>query len=259
MLALLAAATQALFLTSAQLNRRAWDHARADAVLDATITRSALGIADKREEQRWRVDGATQAFTFDGLAIEVRVQDQLGLIDLNAVDGSMIRRLLQACDLTEDEASKLTNNIIDWRTRTSGTANATDDVYAAAGLSYRPRHGAFPSTDELRLVLGMTPEIFRRIAPAITVHNGHPAFEPTTAPELALRALHLDRPDEVEKVLAERGANGRAGILSSFASLAGRSFGIEASVAIGNHAYKRQAIIMLTEDPQQPYLTLAWN
>jgi general secretion pathway protein K len=259
MLTLLAAATQALLLTSAQLNRRAWDHARADAVLDATITRAVLGIADKREVQRWQVDGAPQSFTFDGLAIEVRIQDQLGLIDINAADASMIQRLLQACDLTEDEASKLTNNIVDWRTSTSGTANATDDAYAAAGHSYRPRHGAFQSTDELRLVLGMTPEIFRRIEHAITVHNGHPAFEPATAPELALRALHLDRPDEVEKALAERGSNGRAGALSSFASLAGRSFGVAASVAIGSHTYKRQVIVMLTEDPQQPYLTLSWN
>jgi general secretion pathway protein K len=259
MLALLAAATQALLLTSAQLNRRAWDQVRADAALDATITRAVLGISDKREDQRWRVDGAPQAFAFDDMPVDVRVQDQLGLIDLNAADSSMIQRLLQAGGLTEDEASRLTNNIVGWRTSGSGNTNATDDAYAAAGLSYRPRHGAFQSINELRLVLGMTPDTFQRIEPAITVHNGHPAFEPATAPEMALRALHLDRPDEVEKSLQERATNGRAGVLSAFTPLAGRSFGITASVKIGNRTYKRHAVVMLTEDPQRSYLTLAWN
>jgi len=258
MLALLAAATQALLLTSAEMDRRVWNGMMADAALDAAVTRAVLGISDRRTDQRWRVDGRPETFDCDGMAIEVIVQDQFGLIDLNAADNSMIQRLLQAAGLTEDAATKLTDAILDWRT--SGVERLSDSAYAAAGVSWRPRHGPFQSIAELRLVRGMTPELFRKLEPAITVYNGHPAFEPATAPELALRALYLDRSDEVSKKLAERNdGNNRAGVLSPVLPLTGRSFAVAASVVIGSKTYRRQTVIMLTGDPKRPYLTLAWN
>jgi general secretion pathway protein K len=258
MLALLAAATEALLLTSAELDRRVWDRARADAALDAAVTRSVLGLTDSRMERRWRVDGAPATFDYGGVPVEVSVQDQLGLIDLNAADGSMLKRLLQACGQTEDAATKLTDAILDWRS--AKTEQSFDDAYAAAGISWHPRHGPFQSVAELRLVRGMTPELFRKLEPAITIYNGHPAFEPDTAPETALRALYLDRPDEVAKKMAERnGGNAQTGVLSSTLSLAGRAFAVKASITIDSRTYRRQTVILLTDDPKRPFLTLAWN
>lgn len=267
MLALLAAATEALLLTSAELDRRVWERTQADAVLNAAVTRAVLGITDKRQNQRWRVDGADETFTHDNIPVRVRVQDQLGLIDLNAADASMIKRLLQACGQNEDAAAELTDRILDWRSTTGlgRLKDSSDEAYAAAGLSYHPRHGPFQSVGELRLVLGMTAELFQQMEPAVTIYNGHPAFETSTAPEMALRALYLDQPEEVAKVLAMRNAdsNGtvgsRSGILSPSISLAGRSFAVTISIQINNRTYRRQTVIMLTEDPRRPFLTLTWN
>jgi general secretion pathway protein K len=262
MLALLAAATEALLLTSAELDRRAWERTEADALLNAAVTRAVLGITDKRIDRRWRVDSAEETFTLDDHPVQVRIQDQLGLIDLNAADGSMIKRLLQACGVDEDAAAQLTDRILDWRSTTSLERLKSSSGDANQTGRYRPRHGAFQSVAELRLVSGMTPDLFRQMEPAITIYNGHPAFEPSTAPEMALRALYLDRPDEVARVLANRNTeNGgsRAGILSPSITLAGRSFAITVSIQLNHRTYHRQTVIMLTEDSRRPFLTLAWN
>lgn len=267
MLAILAAAVQALLLTSAQLDRRAWEWIEADAALDAIVTRAVLGITDQRLDQRWRVDGTDVKFIYDDQMVHVRVQDQLGLIDLNAADGSMIRRLLLACGTSEDDASTLTDNILDWRTSTGigRLKSASDALYVSAGRTHLPRHGPFQSVAELRLVLGITPELFRKMEPALTVYNGHPAFEPSSAPELALRALYLERPDEVTRLLAERMPSSgnllgwHPAVLSPSVPLGGRSFEIAASVQVGARSYKRRTIIMLTEDSKKPFLTLAWD
>lgn len=265
-LALLAAATQALLLTSAELDRRSWERTQADAILDGAVTRAVVAITDRRLDWRWPVDATEQSFSYDNIPISVKVQDQLGLIDLNAADGSMIKRLIQAAGQSENSANTLTDRILDWRSG-SGLNRlkvATDDDYAAAALSYRPRHGPFQSVEELRLVLGITSELFQKIEPAITVYSGHPAFEPATAPEMALKALYFDRPDEVTKALAARTQNSadslgsRPGALSSAVSLAGRSFAVSASMKIGNRNYRRKTVVMLTEDPRRPFLTLAW-
>src|ERR1700734_4439784 len=76
MLAMLAAATQTLTVTSYKTERRAEDMARADADLGAAVVRAASGIADPDLNHRWRVDGIAQSFGFDGATLHVAVQDE---------------------------------------------------------------------------------------------------------------------------------------------------------------------------------------
>src|SRR5579863_8363240 len=66
---------------------------------------------------------------------------------------------------------------------------ATDADYLAAGYPYHPRGGPFQRVDELLLVMGMTPELYHRVEPALTVYSGRPLFDPQVAPREALAAL----------------------------------------------------------------------
>ena len=145
MIALMAAAAQALTVTAWQSERHAMVDARASADLDAAVVRAVLGIADTRPDQHWRTDGAARVFVYDGLRIRVSVQDELGRVDLNAASTSLIRALLVGNGVASDDASTLADRIADWRS-TSGLTSlkgATDADYRAAGLSYGPRHGPF--------------------------------------------------------------------------------------------------------------------
>ena len=75
------------------------------------------------------------------------------------------------------------------RARRRRVNGAKDQAYRLAGTSYRPRNGPFQSVDELLLVMDMTPALFTRIAPALTVYSGRQFIDPQVAPREALLAL----------------------------------------------------------------------
>src|SRR6202012_5947800 len=74
MLSLLASAAAMLSLTTYHGERHAFVDAQADAALNAAVVRAALGIVDQRVAERWRVDGISRVYTFEGVAMRVAVQ-----------------------------------------------------------------------------------------------------------------------------------------------------------------------------------------
>ena len=270
-LAMLAAATQALTLTSTKTEHRAQDGARADADLDAAVVRAAAGIADPDLSQRWRVDGVAQSFVFDGTTLRVSVQDELGRIDLNTCDGSLLSQLLLAAGMPLGDAQALSDKILDWRSPSNlhRLHGATDADYAARAYPWRQRHGPFQSVDELRLVMGMNDTLFARIRPALTVYSHRPMFDPTTAPREALLALYPGDVQQVDAILSTRAAHSElasagapsypVGIVNPSVSLAGRAFSISAELARKGRRFRREAVIEMTGDSRTPYFVLAWR
>src|SRR5262245_57608347 len=78
------------FLTSTaasyRLSRNGLDAAKAEAAVDAGVTRAVLGLLETRRDRRWRVDGIPQDFMFVDLKMRIAIQDELGRIDLNHAD-----------------------------------------------------------------------------------------------------------------------------------------------------------------------------
>jgi general secretion pathway protein K len=264
MIALMAAATQALTVTAWQSERHAMVDARAAACLDAAVVRAVLGIADTRPDQHWRTDGAARVFVYDGLRIRVSVQDELGRVDLNAASSSLIRALLVGNGLSSDDASTLADRIADWRS-TSGLTSlkgASDADYRAAGLAYLPRHGPFQTVDEARLVLGMTPALFERIRPALTVYSKRPAFDPQVAPREALAALYPTDPGKIDEILRARSGDNGLGQTSAPpppSIPSGRAFDVTAALTIGQRTFRRDTVVVPTGDDRRAYFVLAWR
>ena len=268
-LAMIAAAMQSLSFSTAVQERHAIDRAAADAALDAAVMRAILGLSDARPAQRWRVDGVAQVYDFGGFRMGVAVQDELGRIDLNAADGTLIAQLLRSQGMERDDAAVLTDRILNWRSKDTGLTRLKgggDDDYAQAGLTYRPRHAPFQSVDELKLVLGMTPDLFARIRPALTVYSHKPTPDLQVALREALLAFFPNQPDQVKEILAARtqgadndGLKARPGILTGTDSLAGRTFEIAVTLKTGQRTLERVAVIVLTNDKSKPYIALAWR
>ena len=61
-------------------------------------------------------------------------------------------------------ASGLVDKVLDWREAGPGKrpSGAQEPDYRAAGFAHAPRNGPFQSVEELKLVMGMTPELYRR-------------------------------------------------------------------------------------------------
>jgi len=265
MLALMAAATQELTITSSRAERANEDATAIDAAFDAGLARALVAIGDTRPEARWRVDGVPERFDFDGARMTIAVQDESGRFDLNAADESMIRRLLQSAGLDLDAANALTDKILDWRSTSDLVRlhGASDADYATKGYPWRPRHGAFQSVEELKLVMGMTPALFARIRPALTVYTKRPAIDPQIAPKEALRAYFLEDPSKADDIIRSREEAAAKGAPTDMVSPDLAEYGQTYDVSIdltksGRHRH-REVVTMLTGDDKHPYIVLAYR
>jgi general secretion pathway protein K len=246
---------------SYRLARNGMDAATAGAAAEAAVNRAVLGLLDPRPDRRWRADSSIQRFEFNGIGLKVAIQDELGRIDLNQAGPELLAGLLASAGLDRQSAVRLVDGIVDWRQPTPQSSRGGNDAdYSAAGRAYRPRNGAFQSVDELLLVLGMTPELFRRIEPALTVYSGRQFIDQSAARREVLLALPNMSPEWVANILAERvsrppidsiAANG--GILS----LRGRAFAIRTELDTPGATLVHEAVVRLTDNSAEPYWLLS--
>jgi general secretion pathway protein K len=245
---------------SYSLARNGLEAVGVQATIEAAVNRAVIGLLDPRWDRRWRTDGVAQNFEFDGMPIEVSVQDELGKIDLNHAEAPTFIALLQSAGLEREAAASLADKILDWRTATSlkHLNGAKVSEYSALGSVYRPRNGPFQSVEELLLVMDMTPALYTRIEPALTVYAGHQFIDPKVAPREALLAQPGVTPEQVEAALAaRRGASSNSVASSAAYSLGGRAFTIRAAFQKSNRTVVGETAIRLTDDPAQPYWLLS--
>jgi len=181
----------------------------------------------------------------------------------------VLHTLFRSAGLDEDQAEAMVDRILDWRSPTDlkRLHGATSADYAAAGYPYHPRHWPFQTVDELRLVMGMTPALFARVAPALTVYTKRPMFDPNVAPKEALLALPGYDESRVEDILAARtqtlpsgeGSSNSAGTINPAIGLGGRTFTIAMETSLRHKRFTRTAVVELTGDNSHPFFVLAWQ
>jgi general secretion pathway protein K len=108
-------------------------------------------------------------------------------------------------------------------------------------------------------VLGMTPSLYQRIAPVVTIWAGAGSPDPNTAPALALSAIPGMTPERQKEIEAARqkNANNPMLVLNNGTTHSIRS---EATLADGTHAVLRATVRLQTGQPNaQPYTVLRWQ
>jgi general secretion pathway protein K len=246
---------------SHHLARNGLQAAQVEALAEAAVARAVLGLLDRRPDRRWRVDGVPHDFVFAGETMRIAIQDELGRIDLNQADQSVLIGLFRSAGLEAQAADGLVDKILDWRDANPARRlnGAKDRDYRAAGFAYGPRNGPFQSVEELKLVMDMTPELFRRVAPALTVYSGRQFLDPRFAPREALLALPGTTPSAVANAVTSRERQPNGGTLEPMMSLGGRAFAIRIESPGPSGVLVREAVVRLTDDPLQPYWLLSWR
>lgn len=200
------------------LNEQAWSYLRGAEDLAALALRLDI-IADDQAEQRrddltelWAGDAEPYALDEGGWMLG-SLTDLQGRFNLNflaeqAPSGSgaarftsaqsMFIRLLQSVQdqpLTEYEAIALTEAIGDWldvddNPRLNGAESA---FYSARSPAYLPANRPMRSVSELRAVANVTPALYQRLAPLVTVWPDSPApLNIHTAAPALLRSINVD-------------------------------------------------------------------
>ena len=208
LLALIAASFTRTTRLEINLTRNLIENAKAEALADAGVYRAVLGLMDPNEATRWKADGRVYTFRLGGESedadedadedeaqgggvVKITIQDEIGKIDLNRAQDELLQSLFELAGLGPDEAAALVDKIVDFRdpddlVRLNG---AEDKDYAAAGLPWDAKDAPFEAVEELQQVLGMDMDLYRRIAPALSVFSRRPGFNPHFAPSEVLMAL----------------------------------------------------------------------
>ncbi len=186
--------------------------AMAQEIARAGMEYALVRVADRNPETHWQPNGRAYAWRFDGHDVQVRIIDETGKVDLNQADVPLLSRLMQALGEPPDASDALAAAIVDWRDAddlSQPVGGAEDGDYAAAGRPYGAKDAPFETIAELEQVLGMTPDLYARLEPFLTLYSGRGQPDATYAQGPVLVAMGMD----ATAWLAQREAAGAAGAL----------------------------------------------
>jgi general secretion pathway protein K len=230
-----------------------YERARLSAAADAGLARAVHGLG-LEGSTRWPIDGRPQTMAFGDVVLTVTVEDERGRIALNRADEGTLQRLFAAAGADTSRAQALAAAVEDWRDADDearpGGAEAPD--YAPFGIA--PRNGAFRTVEELMQVRGMDADLYRRVAPALTVFPSG-GFDPRNAHPLAIAAVSFGGASSVEALERSRELAGQrtAFALANDVPLIGRDLTVRVVARSQSGAYVRVAIVELTGDKARPY------
>jgi general secretion pathway protein K len=185
----------------------------AEELARAALLQDLQRDGDKRNDNLAEPWAEERQFPTDYGFIVGRIEDLSGRFDVNSLSGkgtqdgaaearsavqNQFIRLLLTLKLAEplglDQAQALAEAITDWidvDDDVNGLGGAESQYYAQAEPMGRPANHAIASPSELMWVKGMTPEIYRALAPLITVwpKTGAMMLNLNTASAQVLRSL----------------------------------------------------------------------
>ncbi|WP_114240387.1 general secretion pathway protein GspK [Dyella sp. C9] len=231
---------------------------------EAGVMRAIYSLQDPQQPQRWVPDGRSYPFDFDGAKVNISIIDEGGKVDLNAASPDVLQNLFRAAGMSDNAAQSLAGNVVDWRSFSvmPKVGSVPDPTYAQAGKDYGPRHGPFASVEELQMVLGMDPAVYRAIASQVTLWSGRPSPNPATAPPLALAAIPGMTAQQAQAVVASRAAGQPGQGVQGLVAAQGVTHSIrsEATLPDGTRAILRATVRLQGSRPgAAPYAVLRWQ
>jgi general secretion pathway protein K len=171
----------------------------------------------------------------------LRVQDQAGLVDLNAASGATLQELGRILGLDPSSVRNVADRIMDFRDQDDSPqpngAEAKD--YRAAGLSYLPKNKPFEDVYELRQVMGLSNAEFELLRSFVTVQSVQDGIDPTVAPG----KLKLSEGSKIPIVTSQQ-----------------QSFAVDVLVLENAGAgFYRHALIRVLRRPDRPFAILEWD
>ena len=251
--------------------------AQARALAEAGVYRGILELYNPDRLRRWRGDGSPHWMRLAGRPIMVSLQDEAGKIDLNSAQRDLLGTLIRASGIDDERRDALLDAIEDWRDADSlrRLNGAEDPEYEAAGRTYGAKDAKFNTVEELQQVLGVTPRLFKRLRPALTVHSHSVGIDDRVAPPEVLGALLLSGEDtgrDLEEVLARRRDNTAESDQNArdalkpvidarfVASSNGVIYTVRAEARLPDQTRASiAATIKLINRPGKPYSVLAWQ
>ena len=223
LLSIIAAAIAIESRSNTRIAQNMTENATAREAADAGIQRVILDLDPATraaaKAPSFNADGTVYAWRFADCMVYITLRDEASKIDLNKASEVLLAALFTSVGVDRTKAQSLADAVADFRDtdnlRRPLGAEASD--YRDAGLSWGPKNAPFQTVEELEQVLGMTPEIYRRVMHDVSVYSVT-AVLPTAADARLAKSLGragfelppvATSPREVFSIRAEaRSANG---------------------------------------------------
>jgi general secretion pathway protein K len=152
------------------------NNARAVAIAESGIALAETMLLNPDPNKAWRAEGNIYEINASDANIRVRLFSEVGKIDINKANQTVLQSLMTFAPVNTDQQNKLINAILDWRDADDlvHIDGAEKEEYLEAGLNYQPSNKPFESTEELQLVLGMDKSVLSWIEPLVTVYSRQP-------------------------------------------------------------------------------------
>lgn len=211
LLAILASGLTRTVATEARVTQNLAVDAKRDALQTAAGHFVAARLSASGDMNGSELFGRPLEWQFRDSSVVVRVFPETGFIDLNLAGRELLERLIRrAGGFEEANARAVVDAMLDWRDTDHARhdSGAEDPDYADREMPWGAKDGPFEAVAELRGVKGVTAELYRRIAPLVTVHGSRRVNGAQSPPEVLL-VLGEDR-EVVEGYLEQRSAEGAA-------------------------------------------------
>ncbi len=245
--------------------------ARASAAADGAVFRAILEASRPQAAPgAWKRNGQVYEWRLAETALRVSITDESGKIDINtAAEALMLSVLQKLGGLNAEQAARLLDAIADWRDADDlrRPGGAEEPEYRTAGRNYKPANAPFESIEDLQRVLGMTPALYSRLAPFLTVQSRQSGINPLhAAPELLL-ALPGAGAEQVAAYVALRQQALAGGTpvppfpaAAAFAAGESSAFRVRAEARTMDDAtFVREAVVRLTGNLRQPPAFVIWR
>lgn len=164
--------------------------AQGTALADAALNYAILKLAISDPALRWR-GGSVYTLNLPGGKARIRLFDEAGKIDINSAQYETLSRILGPLLANAERGSALAAAIVDWRdkddVKLSNGAEAAEYLFKTQG--YVPPNRPFQSIEELQMVLGMTPELYKKLELMLTIYSGQDGINPRYASRQVLSML----------------------------------------------------------------------
>ncbi len=214
------------FALSTQRETAMISHARtratAMALVEGGMHYAMLMLMLPDAQKRWIGDGRPYSVRLGEAELDIRLFDEAGKIDVNSAQELSLRTLLTTVTGDLDEATRLTDTLLDWRDPDDlkHLHGAETADYQAANRKQMPGNRVFYVYEELADVMGMTPELYRRLEPFLTLYTAQDGINPAVASRDVLLALAAGDERLVDTYLAQK----QTGLPAVFPTLQGMRF-----------------------------------
>lgn len=191
------------------------------------LARSAVtaGEAILKEDLRLspKYDGLDELWAFpvpeyplgDG-TLSGSITDESGKINVNFLIANndkpvewrknQLRLLFESLQINPDPAAQIVDSIVDWLDKNGEPERfgAEEGFYRGVTPPYSPKNGPLDTLEELHMVKGITDEVYKKIAPYLTIY-GDGKININTADQLVLQSLI----EGIDETMVRKAIDGR--------------------------------------------------